>query len=309
MRPPIDSPDPAWSYKTEVLHDGTTEIIASGVRSQKNLNPQAGLAALQLVNLARDSPANQLIQQLRDFAIYCPNTPTLRGIVPDQQSRTPVGLNGGQLAEGFASLRQYLEAKADSDSKDLAMASENQSEVIFEQILELIDWVADIETIRYGAKLLSPKVPRTKEILKFSDRFMQKSRNELTAYDASEGALYILFTALLCLLPPAPQTLAIDNLDQALNPRLLRALITRLPSWLVHSSPDRQILFTVHNPAALDGLDLGDPEVRLFAVDRNSNGQTVIQRLTLNAQLLDLNQQYPLSRLWLMGHLGAVPHV
>jgi hypothetical protein len=31
-----------------------------------------------------------------------------------------------------------------------------------------------------------------------TDRFMQQSRNELTAYDASEGALYVIFTALLC---------------------------------------------------------------------------------------------------------------
>jgi hypothetical protein len=103
--------------------------------------------------------------------------------------------------------------------------------------------------------------------------------------------------------------LAIDNLDQSLNPRLLTRLISRLAGWLNHNSPDRQLLFTIHNPAALDGLNLADPEVRLFAIERNSNGQTVIRRLTLNPKLMELNQQYPLSRLWLMGHLGAVPNV
>lgn len=296
---PIESPEPAWAYKTEVLNDGKTDtdIVSDGVRNKKNLNPQAGLAALRLVDLGTDNPAAQLMQGLQDFGIYSPNTPTLRGIVPDQQSRVPVGLNGGQLADGFATLRQYLESQGDNGTD------------ILDQVLELIDWVADIETTSYGANLLSPKVPRTKRILKFSDRFMQKSRNELTAYDASEGALYVLFTTLLCLLPQAPRILAIDNLDQALNPRLLKALISRLGGWLEYNAPDRQLLFTVHNPAALDGLDLCDPEVRLFAVERNSKGQTVIRRLTLTPQLIDLNQQYPLSRLWLMGHLGAVPNV
>jgi len=294
---PIEDPEPAWTYKTEVLKEGDLDIVSDGVRNKKNLNPQAGLAALKLVDLPAHNPAAQLMQRLQDFAIYCPNTPALRGIVPDQQSRTPVGLSGGQLAEGFASLRKHLEAQGE------------EGEDILDEVLTLIDWVADIETTNSGSSLLSPKVPRTKQILKFSDRFMQKSRNELTAYDASEGALYVLFTAVLCLLPQAPKILAVDNLDQALNPRLLKTLISRLSGWLAHNAPDRQLLFTAHNPAVLDGLNLSDPEVRLFAVERNSNGQTVMNRLTLTLELVELNTKYPLSRLWLMGHLGALPNV
>jgi predicted ATPase len=294
---PLESPEPAWSYKTEFLSDGQKKIISEGVRNKNKLNPKAGFAALQLVNLKPTNPAAQLMQSLQEFAIYCPNTPTLRGIVPDQQSRFPLGLSGGQLAEGFAALRKYLE-EGDESSND-----------ILEQILELIDWVADIQTTSHSAALLSPKVPRTKLILKFSDRFMNKSRNELTAYDASEGALYVLFTAILCLLPQAPRLLAIDNLDQALNPRLLTRLVSHLPQWLQHKERDRQLLFTTHNPATLDGLDLDDPEVRLLVVERNSNGQTTVRRLSPTPELTKLNQEYPLSRLWLMGHLGAVPNV
>ena len=294
---PLESPEPAWSYKTEFLSDGQKKIISEGVRNKKNLNEKAGLAALKLVELAPTNPAAQLMQRLQEFAIYCPNTPTLRGIVPDQQSRSPIGLSGGQIAEGFATLRKHL----DNGNED--------SETILEQVLELIDWVSDIQTTSHGATLLSPKVPRSKLILKFTDRFMNQSRNELTAYDASEGALYVIFTALLCLLPQAPRLLAIDNLDQALNPRLLTRLISHLPGWLQANDPDRQLLFTTHNPAALDGLDLTDPEVRLFVVERNSNGQTCLRRLELTPELASLNQQYPLSRLWLMGNLGAVPNV
>ena len=294
---PLESPEPAWSYKTEFLSDGQKKIISEGVRNKKNLNEKAGLAALKLVELEPTNPAAQLMQRLQEFAIYCPNTPTLRGIVPDQQSRSPIGLSGGQIAEGFAALRKHL----DNGNED--------RENILEQVLELIDWVTDIQTTSHGTTLLSPKVPRSKLILKFTDRFMNQSRNELTAYDASEGALYVIFTALLCLLPQAPRLLAIDNLDQALNPLLLTRLISYLPDWLYANNPDRQLLFTTHNPAALDGLNLNNPEVRLFVVERNSNGQTCLRRLTLTPELTSLNEQYPLSRLWLMGNLGAVPNV
>jgi energy-coupling factor transporter ATP-binding protein EcfA2 len=294
---PLDSPEPAWSYKTEVLSDGTHEIVSDGVRSKKNLNPQSGLAALKLVDLMPENAAARLMQRLQEYAIYCPNTPSLRGIVPDVQARQPVGLSGGQLAESFDALRKHLESQGD------------EGEEILDQVLELIDWVADVQTTSHGGSLISSKVPRTTLMLKFTDRFMNRSRNELTAYDASEGALYILFCAALCLLPKAPKILAIDNLDQALNPRLLAKLTTFLGRWLMHNGPDRQLLFTAHNPAVLDGLDLSDPEIRLFAVERNSNGLTVVRRVELTEQLAEMNLQYPLSRLWMMGHLGAVPNV
>ena len=294
---PLESPEPAWKYKTEFLSDGSDEIIADGVRNKKNLNPLAGLAALKMVELAEDNPAALLMRALQEYAIYCPNTPTLRGITPDLQSRRPMGLSGGQLAEAFEMLRTHLEGQGEV------------GEEILDEVLALIDWVADVAITSQAGTLLSPKVPRSKHLLKFTDRFMQKSRNELTAYDASEGALYVLFTAALCLLPQSPKIFAIDNLDQALNPRLVTSLTKQLANWLKYQDPERQLLFTAHNPAVLDGLDLTDPEVRLFAVERNSNGLTCYRRIELTPELLAMNQQYPLSRLWLMGHLGAVPNV
>lgn len=291
---PLESPEPAWSYKTEVLTDGHEDIVTDGVRNKKNLNPQAGLAALRLVEVESTNPAAQLMKRLQDYAIYCPNTPTLRGIVPDTQPRAPVGLSGGQLAEGYAELIRQL-ASGDSEALD--------------EILELIDWVNDIQATTHGGALLSPKVPRTKWMLKFTDRHMVKSRNELTAYDASEGALYVIYCAILCLSSHAPKLLAIDNLDQALNPRLVARLTKRLAGWLKSNGQDRQLLFTAHNPAVLDGLDLSDPEVRLFVVERNSEGLTRVRRLEISERLAALSKEYPLSRLWLMGHLGGVPNV
>lgn len=289
---PLESPDPAWSYKTETLTDGANTIVTDGVRSRGNLNPKAGLAAVSMVSLPASSPATHLMQQLQQFAIYCPNTPTLRGLLPDPQTREPVGLAGGRLAEAVADLRKW--------SDDI------QNEVM-EDILSLADWALDVSTSRSVQTLLSSSVARGQEVLKFKDRFMASTRNELTAFDASEGVLYVLFAAALCLSPRGPGLFAIDNLDQALNPRLVTALTSRLIDWLGSASAPRQLMFTAHNPAVLDGLDLDNNNVRLFAVDRDSSGHTVVRRLEMTSELRKMNRDFPLSRLWMMGHLGAVP--
>ena len=139
---------------------------------------------------------------------------------------------------------------------------------------------------------------------------MKKGSNTLTGYDASEGALYILYCAVLALHPRAPQCLAIDNIDQALNPRLAQRLMTSVCSWTKALNGERQWLVTAHNPAILDGLPLTDPEVRLFVVDRDSNGHTVVRRIDLEqARNARPSEEWTLSRMWMNGLLGGVPNV
>ena len=203
---------------------------------------------------------------LQNYAIYTPSTATLRGMVGDPQARDPLGLSGGRLAEAFS---EFKKAHLDPD------------EELLDDVLELVDWVKNVDTTTTAGSLLSPSVARTRNVLRFTDRFMKEGRNTLTAYDASEGALYLLFSAILCLSSQAPKVFSIDNIDQALNPRLAAALIRKICSWVRKAGSDRQLIFTVHNPAALDGLDLTDDEIRLFAVDRNSDGQTVVKRIEM----------------------------
>jgi len=287
---PLDKPKPAWSFKTEVLASGQTQIVSRGVRTD-NLDETRGLSALKVVDLQPGDPASLLLKALQEYVIYTPNTPALRATVPDPQTRVPVGLVGGGLAEGFEALKRGVD------------------QARLDEILGLIDWVSDVGVTDVVGDLLSPSVPRTKNVLKFTDRFMAASRSTLTAADASEGALYVLFAAVLCLSPSSPSIFAIDNLDSALNPRLVTRLVGQLAAWLAATSPDRQLLFTAHNPTVLDGLDLDDDEVRLFAVERNSEGHTTVRRITLTPELQALNKEYPLSRLWAMGNIGAVPNV
>ncbi len=290
---PLEKPEPAWSFKTEYLSENGVEWVSRGVRSDRtNLSPTAGLSALKVVELPVGNAATVLLRTLQAYAIYTPTTPTLRSTVPDAQMRSPVGLSGGGLAEAFHDFEKGL-----------------TGEERLEEVLGLIDWVRDVSATEAAGTLISPAVARGKHVLKFTDRFMKASRNTLTAYDASEGALYVLFAAVLCMAATAPRLFAIDNLDQALNPRLISGLTKRLSGWLASADPARQLVFTAHNPAVLDGLDLSDEEVRLFAVERNSAGHTILRRIVLSVELQELNEKYPLSRLWMMGNLGAVPNV
>jgi predicted ATPase len=138
---------------------------------------------------------------------------------------------------------------------------------------------------------------------------MRKERNTLSAYDASEGALYVLFLLALASHDRAPRVFAIDNFDQALHPRLAQAL-TRLVSDQIAKDGTRQVLATTHSPLVLDGLDLTNPAIRLFAVDRDQNGMTQVRRVEVSPELwAEAERGLGLSRLWVMGRLGGVPRL
>lgn len=295
---PIENPSPAWRFKTENLRRGTEEpVVTRTTTSAGKHNQEQGLAALETVNLRPGDPAVELMNQLRSYSIYCPNTPALRGLVQDLQAREPVGLAGGRLPEAI----------------DELLGAEKKSATIAESLSEvrdLIDWALGFSAVPSVGVPLSPSAARSRLVIQFADRFMGKGRNVLTGYDASEGALYILFCAVLALHSKAPLCLAIDNVDQALNPRLATRLMRALCTWTGRTDSERQWLLTAHNPAVLDGLPLDEPSTRLFAVGRNSNGHTEVRRIDI-AEAIERrpSEEWTLSRMWMNGLLGAVPNV
>lgn len=295
---PIESPNPAWGFKTENLRGPDRVVIATrSTTSAGAHNREQGLAALRTVDLKPGHPALALMEQLRSYSIYCPNTPSLRGLVQDVQSREPVGLAGGRLPEAVDELRK-------EGARNATLGA------ILDQVRELIDWAQDFSAAPSLGVPLSPSAARSRLVIQFVDRFMAKSRNKLTGYDASEGALYILFCAVLALHPKAPRCLAVDNVDQALNPRLATRLMAALCDWTTKFNGDRQWLLTAHNPAVLDGLPLDRDEIRLFTVDRDSNGHTTVKRFDLAAAMeARPGPEWTLSRMWMNGLLGGVPNV
>jgi len=234
------------------------------------------------------------LERLRNYAIYDPQTPVLRGLVSEKGPLDPLGIGGGHLAEAWREL----------------VAPENVERTLplREAFFNLIDWARSIEMGSPDPSLVAPSVSQPRVIVQFVDRFMRKGRNWLSAYDASEGALYVLFALILLHHPRAPRTFAIENIDHALHPRLARKLVEVMAAQ--SKERGRQVLLTTHNPLVLDALDLRDDDVRLFTVDRDKHGHTLIRRLPFTAALEKAQASgLTLSQMWTRGLIGAVPNI
>jgi len=234
---------------------------------------------------------------LQEFVIYSPTTPMLRGTDPESATRQPVGLHGGRLPEAIHELLMYRKKNA-------------HAKLVCQEALSLIDWAQKFGSAAAVEMPLSPAAGASPRVIRFVDRYMREGRNVLSGYDASEGALYILFLAVLAAHKDSPHFFAVDNADHGLNPRLAKALFRHLCDWVLDTPEARQILVTTHNPQVLDGLPLQDDRVRLFTVARTDSGRSVIRRVIVDEKLLGMAEKgWTLSRLWVMGHLGGVPNV
>jgi energy-coupling factor transporter ATP-binding protein EcfA2 len=306
---PLGEPKPAWAYKTETVSVGGRDLLTRGPTGgqlsglkwgvSKEFAPsrEGGLAALARGTEDFAGPPAEFLDALSDFAIFAPVTPVLRGIAPDPAPRAPVGLFGGRLPEAVSPLL---------DQKKRLFGR-----LRLRELFTLLEWAEDLSISAPSRSLLSPSVSTSRFVLRFQDRRMTRNRNLLSGYDASEGALYVLFMLVLAMHPEAPRVLAVDNFDAALNPLLAKSMTTIFVGQLFASNNDRQVFLTTHQPQGLDGLDLTDPRIRLFVVERDKRaGNTLARRIEINPKLLEQGgDKYSLSRLWTMGRLGGVPQL
>ena len=202
----------------------------------------------------------------------------------------PVGLSGGRLAEAVQDI-----------------LTEDDGEIKFgdldeDDILSLIDWADGFRITAPKKTTLNAGVSSTRQVIEFEDRYLKKNAY-FTGYDASEGALYVLFILTLAMHPDTPSVFSIDNFDHALNPRLVRRLTQIFCGEILKR--EKTVFLTTHNPLVLDGLDLSDDRIRLFTVNRNNKGYTALERVKISNKLLETGM--PLSRLWIDGYIGGVP--
>ena len=293
---PLKDPVPAWRFKTERWEEDDEKLVGRSPAQGTKTNPERGLAALKAVE-APAGAALDLLKLLQSYVIFSPTTAVLRGVAPETQPRQPLGLCGGNLPQA---IRDLLRQRNRDD----------RSRRICREVRGLLDWAVNFGWTSAGRLPLSPTAASSKEVVQFRDRFMRKDRNVLSGYDASEGALYALFLAVVSGHEASPALCAVDNADHGLNPRLARSLMEYLCRWYLESSTPRQILLTTHNPLVLDGLPLQDERVRLFTVARTASGRTSVRRVVVDDELRKKAEQgWSLSRLWVMGHLGGVPDV
>ena len=223
---------------------------------------------------------------LRSYAIYSADMLALRGLQV-QSRHAPMGLFGEGLDVAVAGLSPELRAELVERAR-------------------VISWLDDIDIDHEGARRLAgEKLGRSLSDLYFADRFLAEENRVFSAENANEGILHVLFHLVLFMHPDMPRLLAIDNIETALNPHLLRHLVKSLAQ--LAKDHDCQALVTTHNPAALDGLNLHDDDQRLFVVYRNDDGHTQARRIRVKRDESVEGMKLKLSELWMRGMLGGIP--
>ena len=229
----------------------------------------------------------EFVAKLSGFEIYSPMIDALRGL-SQTSTRYPMGLHG----EDFDVILNM-------------MPDRTKAEVV-KKACECISW---IQSVAYDEndilRLEGLKLGRSKSHLFFRDKYMQKKMTMFSAENANEGALVVLFYLTLLMSDKTPSFFAIDNIDTGLNPRLCRHLM----KMIAEIAPDyqKQILVTTHNPAFLDGMNLGDDRQRLFVVSRSDEGYTKVNRIKTKPAFKEGETRMKLSEMWMNGLLGGVP--
>jgi len=261
------------SLKKRVI---TTLALAQAI---ENFNIEE--AAKDIIFLLQEL-SNKLFynSKLIKFTIYSPENQALRTFEKEGQIQ-PLGING----EGLFKLIKFL----NSDEKQDRL---NQ----IKEKLRLIDWFRDFEV----PEDLSPM----QSSLQIKDKYLDRDLTYFDQRSSNEGFLFLLFYFALFISDITPKFFAIDNIDASLNPRLCRRLMQELVE--LAKKQDKQVIFTTHNPAVLDGLDLDDEEQRLFVIYRNQLGHTKARRI-LKPKTIEGQEPVKLSEAFLRGYIGGLP--
>jgi len=234
-------------------------------------------AKIRLLNIPIIYPnSKQISSNIENFLIYSPENSLLR-IFEEEGQVQPLGTKGEGLLKLLETLN-YDQRKIDE----------------IKQRLKLIDWfdnfyipISDIE-----------------RIIEIKDRYLDEKLPYFTQRSSNEGFLFLMFYFTLFVSCNTPQFFAIDNIENALNPKLCTKLIQELVE--LAKKYDKQVIFTTHNPAILDGLDLNDDEQRLFVIYRNMDGHTKARRIYAPEPLED-DEPLRLSEAFINGYIGGLP--
>lgn len=249
-----------------------------------NDNPEDIYADWTAVPTLSSPQVSSLKSDLAKYVIYSASIDALRGL-SNESYQIPLGLHG----EG---LDVFLGTMAPQDLH-----------TIVQEAAQCIPWIQNIfidQSETY--KMQGYKLGRSKSNLYFQDRYMKRGNNIFSAENANEGVLELLFYLSLFSSSRTPALFAIDNIDNGLNPRLCRHLITVLTRLAV--SNGKQVILTTQNPAVLDGMNLNDNSQRLYIVSRNDEGRTIAKPLRTKT---DTGSRMKLSEMWMNGLIGGVP--
>lgn len=217
---------------------------------------------------------------LTSFMIYSPENYFVRTFTTDVGYQEPIGIRGEGLLRLF---------------KLIATEKKDQFEEII-TYLRLFDWYEGIE-------LSTDKIFNETEFI-LKDKYLIDGLQSFNLNNANEGFYFLLFYLTLFISDYTPKFFAIDNIDTALNPKLCSKVISLLFDLAVKH--DKQVIITTHNPSILDGLDLNNPEQRLYTISRNKLGYTKATRIEKKHPVEGV-EPLKLSEQFLRGYIGGLP--
>ncbi len=217
---------------------------------------------------------------LDEFLIYSPENSSLRTFEQEGQIQ-PLGIKG----EGLFKLLKVLSLR-----KNKKRLEEIKSK------LKFIDWFSDFDI----AQDLSPQESR----IQIKDKYLDKRFEYFDQKSSNEGFLFLLFYLCLFVSNDTPSFFAIDNIDASLNPKLCSQLMIELAD--LAKKYKKQVIFTTHNPAILDGLNLNDENQKLYVISRNKLGQTKVKQFN-KPKVIEGQEPVKLSEAFMRGYLGGLP--
>ena len=216
--------------------------------------------------------------KIKNFIIYSPENTALRNFYKEGQIE-PLGING----EGLLKLLKVIQSKSDEQRQEIHAC------------LQLFDWYDELE--------IPKDLSASEDKVTINDRYLTQVFDQRSA---NEGFLFVLFYIALMVSDDTPKIFAIDNIDTSLNPKLCTRLIKEMVP--LAKKYGKQVFVTTHNPAILDGIDLGDDEQRLLVVSRNKLGHTRFKRITVaDKPRSSTDEDLKLSEAFLRGYLGGLP--
>ena len=213
---------------------------------------------------------------IKNFLIFAPENSYLRNF-ENEGAIEPLGIKGEGL---FDHIVKIFKEKPDLFKK-------------INKNLDLLDWFDGFE--------IPNDLMFTERRIKIKDRNLEEGLQYFDQRSANEGFLYLLFYLTLFISDETPKFFAIDNIDNAMNPKLGSELIKVLAKLSKKEEHDKQVILTTHNPSVLDGLDLSDDDQRLFVVSRNKSGHTKVLRVPYR------ESEERLSYSFIRGSIGGLP--
>lgn len=334
--------DPLLSFFSEKCSYGSQDIFGRSYRGssvlgesiQGRLNRHRSI--WDQVRTAFEFPisVDNALHGLSEYAIFSPQTDFLRGVQAGKVNTPPIGLRGEGLPEAVRGLIRQVNlsrlsyfrfSRLSHPSRPHRAKERRIAKSKYELKRKALDlaylpqWARTVRVGNLDEYMTSRDIlERGKDMVYFIDKYMHSKRNTLSAYDSSEGTLFLLFAGVLLSHDESPKTFALDNVDSALNPGMTRKLletVIEITNTACEEASDvgpRQVFLTSHNPSSLDAFDLFDDHQRVFVVERNDDGHSEIERL-VPKQGMSREDWYEaangrsLSQLWLDGWIrGAL---